>query len=224
MKRRVVVTGLGAITPVGNDVATTWRALVEDNPFPAIAPIKPRTTAELNLANPRVSGHGYSNETAYAEQWHLGIDRRLFGAMALELTGGATPTLVDPHGGAADLMQRVLRTPLGPEISFVAPGDLWRYFLLVPDCSPEWWGLLRAGVLEFWGQRSLVHSGLPPVHRLAGWLVERATQGDHAIRAREGFLIVSTDDAVAAPDAQRAPSRFALNAFTRATCLSSTSA
>ena len=28
MKRRVVVTGLGAITPVGNDVATTWRALI----------------------------------------------------------------------------------------------------------------------------------------------------------------------------------------------------
>ncbi len=27
-KRRVVVTGLGAITPVGNDVATTWRALL----------------------------------------------------------------------------------------------------------------------------------------------------------------------------------------------------
>jgi 3-oxoacyl-[acyl-carrier-protein] synthase II len=29
MKRRVVVTGLGAISPVGNDVATTWRALVD---------------------------------------------------------------------------------------------------------------------------------------------------------------------------------------------------
>ena len=27
MRRRVVVTGLGAITPVGNDVATTWRAM-----------------------------------------------------------------------------------------------------------------------------------------------------------------------------------------------------
>lgn len=27
MKRRVVVTGLGAITPLGNDVATTWRAM-----------------------------------------------------------------------------------------------------------------------------------------------------------------------------------------------------
>jgi 3-oxoacyl-[acyl-carrier-protein] synthase II len=29
MRRRVVVTGMGAITPVGNDVATTWRALLE---------------------------------------------------------------------------------------------------------------------------------------------------------------------------------------------------
>jgi 3-oxoacyl-[acyl-carrier-protein] synthase II len=28
-KRRVVVTGMGAITPVGNDVATTWRAITE---------------------------------------------------------------------------------------------------------------------------------------------------------------------------------------------------
>ena len=28
-KRRVVVTGLGAVTPVGNDVATTWRALLD---------------------------------------------------------------------------------------------------------------------------------------------------------------------------------------------------
>ncbi len=27
--RRVVVTGMGAITPVGNDVATTWRAIIE---------------------------------------------------------------------------------------------------------------------------------------------------------------------------------------------------
>jgi 3-oxoacyl-[acyl-carrier-protein] synthase II len=31
-KRRVVVTGMGAITPVGNDVATTWRALLEGKP------------------------------------------------------------------------------------------------------------------------------------------------------------------------------------------------
>lgn len=29
MRRRVVVTGLGAVTPVGNDVATTWQGLLE---------------------------------------------------------------------------------------------------------------------------------------------------------------------------------------------------
>ena len=29
MKRRVVVTGMGAITPVGNDVATTWRSILD---------------------------------------------------------------------------------------------------------------------------------------------------------------------------------------------------
>ncbi len=29
MKRRVVVTGLGVVSPVGNDVATTWRSLLD---------------------------------------------------------------------------------------------------------------------------------------------------------------------------------------------------
>ena len=33
---------------------------------------------------------------------------------------------------------------------------------------------------EFWGERSLVHSGLPPVHRLAGWLVEQDRRADAA--------------------------------------------
>src|SRR5438094_9429822 len=37
MKRRVVVTGLGAITPVGNDVAAAWRALIDG--VPGAAPI-----------------------------------------------------------------------------------------------------------------------------------------------------------------------------------------
>lgn len=56
----------------------------------------------------------------YADDVETDLGRRDFtvNAMALELTGGDTPTLVDPHGGAVDLMQQVLRTPLGPEISF----------------------------------------------------------------------------------------------------------
>ena len=56
----------------------------------------------------------------YSDDIETDLARRDFtiNAMALELTGGATPTLVDPHGGATDLAQRVLRTPLGPDISF----------------------------------------------------------------------------------------------------------
>src|SRR6476620_1505304 len=57
-----------------------------DDPFPAIVQVKPRTTAELQAANPRVLGHSFENETPYAEQWHLGIERRVLAAMAVELT------------------------------------------------------------------------------------------------------------------------------------------
>jgi outer membrane receptor protein involved in Fe transport len=56
-----------------------------DDPFPAIVQVKPRTTAELQAANPRVLGHSFANETPYAEQWHLGIERRLLAALAVEL-------------------------------------------------------------------------------------------------------------------------------------------
>ncbi|HJV30617.1 MAG TPA: beta-ketoacyl synthase N-terminal-like domain-containing protein, partial [Bacillales bacterium] len=28
-KRRVVVTGVGAVTPLGNDVETTWKNIIE---------------------------------------------------------------------------------------------------------------------------------------------------------------------------------------------------
>ena len=55
------------------------------DPFPPIVPVKPTTTAELIAANPRVAGHSYENETAYAEQWHLGIDHQLFAALLLEV-------------------------------------------------------------------------------------------------------------------------------------------
>ena len=45
MSRRVVVTGLGAITPVGNDVASTWEAL--KNGRSGIAPIAGFDASEL---------------------------------------------------------------------------------------------------------------------------------------------------------------------------------
>ena len=47
------------------------------------------------------------------------LSRRDFtiNAMALEVTT-ESPTLVDPFGGAVDLLTRTLRTPLAPEVSF----------------------------------------------------------------------------------------------------------
>jgi hypothetical protein len=65
-----------------------------EDPFPPIVQVKPRTTAELQAANPRVLGHSFENEIAYAEQWHLGIERRVLTAMAVELTyaGSAAST------------------------------------------------------------------------------------------------------------------------------------
>ena len=56
-----------------------------DNPFPPIQQVKPQTTAELNAANPRVLGHGFENETPSAQQWHLGVERQLFGPVVAEI-------------------------------------------------------------------------------------------------------------------------------------------
>ncbi|NND75223.1 MAG: CCA tRNA nucleotidyltransferase [Ilumatobacter sp.] len=57
----------------------------------------------------------------FADEIEADLSRRDFtiNAMALELTGtDAMPELVDPFDGTADLVGRVLRTPLGPEVSF----------------------------------------------------------------------------------------------------------
>ena len=58
-------------------------------------------------------------DVQFSDSIDADLSRRDFtiNAMALELTS-PTPTLVDPFSGAADLVQRILRTPLGPEESF----------------------------------------------------------------------------------------------------------
>jgi glycosyltransferase involved in cell wall biosynthesis len=66
----------------------------------------------------------------------------------------------------------------------VLAGDLHRYFTEIPGASDEWWRLLVDGIHDLWAERSLVHSGLPPVHRLVGWLVEqdRRTDAESVVR------------------------------------------
>ncbi len=56
-----------------------------NNPFPPVAQVKPVTTAELNAANPRVIGHSFENETPYAQQWHLGVERQLFSTLVTDI-------------------------------------------------------------------------------------------------------------------------------------------
>ena len=58
-------------------------------------------------------------DVAFADAIDADLSRRDFtvNAMALELTG-TEPALIDPFNGAADLIARVLRTPLSPEESF----------------------------------------------------------------------------------------------------------
>ena len=58
-------------------------------------------------------------EVTFSDDIALDLSRRDFtvNAMALEVTS-IEPTLVDPFGGAADLLTKTLRTPLSPEISF----------------------------------------------------------------------------------------------------------
>ena len=62
----------------------------------------------------------------------------------------------------------------------VLAGDLHRYFAEIPGCDDAWWELLRSGVLSIWGARSLTHSGLLPLDRLVGWLVEHGRRDDAA--------------------------------------------
>ena len=79
----------------------------------------------------------------------------------------------------------------------VMAGDLWRYFLALPQGDDEWWKLLRSGIDELWGERSLVHSGLMPVHRLIGWLVQHDRRDEATAVAEflgEGGSVPRTGD------------------------------
>jgi CDP-glycerol glycerophosphotransferase len=103
-------------------------------------------------------------------------------------------SITQQRSASIDLQDRIatkqlslasVRELAGPEVERVfvdrvMAGDLWRYFLEIPGCSDEWWELLRSGIADLWGERSLVHSGLPPLHRLTGWLVEQGRRGDAA--------------------------------------------
>ena len=55
------------------------------NPFPAIVPVKPQGTAELNAANPLVFGHAFSNETPHMDTWQVSYERQLTNTLMAEV-------------------------------------------------------------------------------------------------------------------------------------------
>ncbi len=55
------------------------------NPFPAIVPVKPQGTAELNAANPIVFGHAFSNETPHMDSWQVSYERQLTNTLMTEI-------------------------------------------------------------------------------------------------------------------------------------------
>jgi CDP-glycerol glycerophosphotransferase len=98
--------------------------------------------------------------------------------------------------------------PRAPElrqvfVDRVLAGDLHRYFAEIPGCDDAWWAVLRAGLAELFGDRSLTHSGLTPAHRLVGWLVEQDRREDAAAVAAYVHERGRPLDRVAAPDGVR---------------------
>jgi CDP-glycerol glycerophosphotransferase len=90
-------------------------------------------------------------------------DRFATKRMALASVDAYVAGTTDPR---ADDLRRVF-------VDRVLAGDLHRYFSEIPGCDDAWWDLLRTGIADLFGDRSLTHSGLTPAHRLTGWLVEQ---------------------------------------------------
>ena len=55
------------------------------SPFPAIVPVKPQGTAELNAANPLVFGHAFSNETPHMHTWQVSYERQITNTLMAEV-------------------------------------------------------------------------------------------------------------------------------------------
>ena len=93
----------------------------------------------------------------------------------------------------------------------VLAGDLHRYFAEIPGCDDEWWELLRTGVVSIWGSRSLTHSGLLPVDRLVGWLVEQGRRADAEAVVTYARELGRPVDRVETPDGRRSTYRSSIS-------------
>jgi hypothetical protein len=56
-----------------------------DDPFPAVVQVKPKTTAELVAANPRVLGYEWKNPQPYFQTWNFNIEQQIGESMLAEV-------------------------------------------------------------------------------------------------------------------------------------------
>ena len=71
-------------TPV-TDPAQLSSIRTIDNPFPAIAQVKPKTTAELVAANPRILSYEWRNPQPAFQTWNFNIEQQLGQSMLAEV-------------------------------------------------------------------------------------------------------------------------------------------
>jgi CDP-glycerol glycerophosphotransferase len=63
---------------------------------------------------------------------------------------------------------------------YVLPVDMWEYYRSVPQCSEEYWTLLRGAVREFWNPATVPfeETDVPVQQRLMGWFVAQDRRAD----------------------------------------------
>lgn len=63
---------------------------------------------------------------------------------------------------------------------YVLPVDMWEYYRSVPQCSEEYWSLLRDAVREFWNPATVPfeETDVPVQQRLMGWFVAKDRRAD----------------------------------------------
>jgi len=88
---------------------TDWTKVpMISNPFPPIQPVKPKTTEELNAANPRVIGHDLGTFPSYMETWNLDLQQQLTKTLVWEIS----------YAGS-----RGIHLPIGYNTNEIQPGS-----------------------------------------------------------------------------------------------------
>src|SRR5262245_44789528 len=92
MRRRVVVTGAGCVTPLGNDVETMWRGLMEGR-----SAVGPTTLFDASSLPTRISAEVRDFDVSHVgedpERWHFQARHTRFAVAAAKQAGEASGVL-----------------------------------------------------------------------------------------------------------------------------------